>query len=163
VQTHAKSALQNANASLRAANQREAQANTEPRTANVEALRQSHLARRNFLKARQAVDDSFTLISENTLLKSPLPGLQPLRKDLLISALGYYQEFLRDAGDDPAVRSDLAGAYLRAGSIHAELGTLEEALTELDAARDLYRELVQNNTADHGLRVALAECDQTAG
>src|SRR5262249_53184737 len=118
VQTQANGALQKANASLKDANEREAQANSQLRTANALAQRQTDLARRNFLKARQAVDDSFTRISESTLLKSTLPGLQPLRKELLMSALAYYQEFLRDAGDDPSVKSDLAGAYLRGGSAH---------------------------------------------
>src|SRR5262249_43606617 len=126
-------------------------------------LRQSSLARRNFFKARQAVDDYFTRISESTLLKSPLPGLQPLRKELLESALRYYQGFLREAGDDPTVRSDLAAAYLRAGSINAELGSFEQALRELDAARDLYQELAQAHPGERGLRMALAECDQKAG
>src|SRR5262249_49680405 len=143
VQNRANRTLQDVNASLMAANMRESQANTDLRAANAEGLRQSSLARRNFLKARQAVGDSFTRISESRLLKSPLPGLQPLRKELLESALRYYQGFLTEAGDDPAVRSELAAAYLRAGSIHAEVGSLKEALDEWNTARDLYRELVQ--------------------
>jgi serine/threonine-protein kinase len=163
VQTRANHALWDVNASLRAANQREAQANAELRAANAEALRQSDLARRNFLKARQAVDDSFTRISESTLLKSPLPGLQPLRKELLESGLRYYQGFVREAGDDPTVRSELAAAYLRAGSINADLGSLEEALKQLSAARGLYQQLVAADAADRGRRIGLAECDQKAG
>ena len=45
--------------------------------------------------ARRAVDEYFVQVSENTLLKSPLPGLQPLRKQLLESALKYYKEFVQ--------------------------------------------------------------------
>jgi eukaryotic-like serine/threonine-protein kinase len=163
VQNRANHTLQDVNASLTAANERESQANTDLRAANAEVLRQSHIARRNFLKARQAVDDSFTRISESTLLKFPLPGLQPLRKELLESALRYYQGFLGEAGDDPAVRSELAAAYLRAGSINAEIGSLQAALKQLDAARDLYVELARADPTDRSLRTALAESDQKAG
>ena len=51
------------------------------------------------------------------LLKSPLPGLQPLRKQLLESALKYYQEFVRQGGDDPELQAELAQAYFRVGTI----------------------------------------------
>ena len=95
--------------------------------------------------------------------KSPLPGLQPLRKELLESALHYYQGFLREADDDPSVRSELAAAYFRAGSIHAEIGSFDEALNELNAARDLYKNLLTGNPSDRGLREALAGTYQAAG
>jgi serine/threonine-protein kinase len=163
MQTRANHTLRKVNDQLRAASERESLANASLRAANGEVVRQSQLARRNFLKARQAVDDSFTRISENALLKSPLPGLQPLRKELLESTLRYYQDFVGEAADDPAVRSELAAAYLRAGSIDAELGSYQDALKEFDSARELYQELVKVMPDDRGLRIALAECDQKAG
>ena len=58
----------------------------------AEAQRQRDLARTNFQLARRSVDESFVQVSENTLLKSPLPGFQELRRELLESALKYYQE-----------------------------------------------------------------------
>ncbi len=53
-------------------------------------------AEENFHQARQAVDDYFTFVSEETLLDQP--GLQPLRKKLLESARDYHQSFLRSRG-----------------------------------------------------------------
>src|SRR5262249_40051154 len=57
--------------------------------ANARTQEQRDLADRNFRRALRAVDDYLTQVSENRLLKSPLPGLQPLRKELLETALKY--------------------------------------------------------------------------
>ncbi len=45
-------------------------------------------AEANFRKAREAVDEYFTKVSQSKLLN--VPGLQPLRKELLESARNYY-------------------------------------------------------------------------
>ena len=76
--------------------QRQAQASA------LEADAQRQRAEANFAKARTAVDDSFTKISESQLLK--VAGMQPLRRELLQSALGFYEGFLKERGDDPGLR-----------------------------------------------------------
>jgi serine/threonine-protein kinase len=114
----------------------------------TEAQRQRDAADENARKARQAVNDYFTTVSENTLLKSPLPGLQPLRKDLLQSALTYYQDFVRQNADDPALRSDLAATYLRLGKITEQIGSKGEARQLLEKALTLYRELADAQPGD---------------
>jgi serine/threonine-protein kinase len=129
----------------------------------AEAQRQRDLARTNFQVARRAVDENFVQVSENTLLKSPLPGLQPLRKQLLESALKYYQQFLRLGGDDPAVRAELAQAYSRVGSITAEIGTPTEALASFEQARDLYQALAQADRQDASFRGDLARIHRGIG
>jgi serine/threonine protein kinase len=78
--------------------------------ANSRIQEQRNLADRNFRQALQAVDDYFTQVSENTLLKSPLPGLQPLRKELLETAVKYYQAFVEEHREDPVLRAELAAA-----------------------------------------------------
>ncbi len=103
----------------------------DTRRVEAEAERQraeSNLAesRENLALARKAVDDSFTKISESSLLN--VPGLRPLRKELLESSLGFYEEFSKRArGTDPTVVADLAGARYRVGRIQSELGVLIEA------------------------------------
>ena len=62
-------------------------------------------AKANLARARAAVDDYLTTISESRLLNSPLPGLQPLRKELLITALRYYEDFVSRHQDDPGSAS----------------------------------------------------------
>jgi serine/threonine protein kinase/tetratricopeptide (TPR) repeat protein len=88
--------------------------------AEEEANRQRDEAQANFRKAREAVDKYFTLVSEEQLLDMPL--LQDFRKKLLETALGAYQEFLSQKGDDPLVLADLAAAHFRVAQIMFRIG-----------------------------------------
>ena len=67
----------------------QAEAMAQQRLEAEKAARKEAMA--NFRKARQAVDEYFTLISQSNLLD--VPGLQPLRKQLLEAARKYYEAF----------------------------------------------------------------------
>jgi tetratricopeptide (TPR) repeat protein len=121
----------------------------------TEADAQRQQAEANFAKARSAVDESFTKISESQLLA--VPGMQPLRRELLSSALGFYEGFVQEHGDDPTVRAGLASAFLRLGKIHRELSELQAATESFQKARELFEPLVQANPAGPELSDALAE------
>jgi eukaryotic-like serine/threonine-protein kinase len=105
---------------------------SEERRADAEA---------SLAQARGAVDDYLTTVSESTLLRSPAPGLQPLRRRLLEAALRYYQDFAQRHGEDRALRADLAAATARVGEITAEIGSRDEAIAVLGRAEGLYKEL----------------------
>jgi serine/threonine-protein kinase len=126
--------------------------------ANARTQEQRDLAQKNFHKARQAVDQYLTTVSESTLLKSPVPGLQPLRKELLELALAYYVAFLEQQGDDPALQADVAVAYLRVGRITSEIGSQTEALAAVRHARDVYQTLSRSRPEDAALPSELAKC-----
>jgi serine/threonine-protein kinase len=128
-----------------------ARANAQIEQQRQEAERQRQLAGENFRDARQAVDEYLTRVSEDRLLKSPLPGLQPLRKELLQLALKYYQGFARRRGDDSGLRAELAAAQLRMGTITAQVGSKEQALEILRTAVTLYEALEQDAAARRGL------------
>jgi serine/threonine-protein kinase len=119
--------------------------NRQIRVASAEAHRQRDLARSNFQMARQAVDDYFVQVSENKLLKSDQQGLQPLREELLKSDLKYYQEFVRQTGDDPEVRAELAHAYFRVANITLETGSTGEARMAYLRAQELYQAISQTH------------------
>jgi hypothetical protein len=85
---------------------------------------QTNAARR---KAHQAVNDYFAEVSQNKLLVRP--GLQPLRRDLLETALGYYQDFLREHGDDPATREEIAETTYRVAELSGQVKSKEESST----------------------------------
>ncbi len=91
------------NAELAAANRRETEA------------RQQADAR--FREAQGAVNEFFIDISESKELLKKQPGTRALRKRLLEKARDYYEGFLRDRGDDPAVRAEAAAAYYRLAEI----------------------------------------------
>ena len=108
----------------------------EAEASTAEALLKKQEAEMNFGLARKAVDDSFTKISESTLVN--IPGLRPLRRELLESALSFYEDFLRRKGDDPSILADLAATQFRVGQILAELGEQEKASAALRRAVELY-------------------------
>jgi tetratricopeptide (TPR) repeat protein len=113
-------------------------------------------AESHFAKARKAVDDYFTKVSESQLLQ--VPGLQPLRRDLLQSALTFYQDFLKERGDDPALRGELAAAYLRVGKIRSEMREADEARKAYEQARALYEALTKAAPESVEWRHGLAQC-----
>jgi tetratricopeptide (TPR) repeat protein len=119
-----------------------------------EARFERYRADENFQAAREAVDDSFTKISESALLNAP--GLQPLRKQLLQDALKYYQRFAQRLGQEPGLQADLAATYVRLSKITSQIGTHDEALKFAQLARDTYESLVALQPANIGLRHELA-------
>jgi tetratricopeptide (TPR) repeat protein len=111
-------------------------------------------AEQSFLQARKAVDDYFTIVSESKLLN--VPGLQPLRKELLDSALKYYQGFIRDRGGDRSVRAELAATNYRVALISATVGSKDEALAAYHRALSLYEELARDHPGEVRYQTDLA-------
>lgn len=105
---------------LAEANAREAERQRVRAEQNAaEASRQRKSAEENFRRAREAVNEYFTLVSESTLLEQP--SLEPLRKDLLDAALRYSEGFMRQHADDPELQAELAAANFRIAQInHAQ-------------------------------------------
>src|SRR5206468_4179337 len=97
----------------------------------------------NLRQARQAVDEYYTAVSESDLLN--VPGLQPLRRKLLNSALKYYQGFLAQRQDDARAHGDVAAAFLRVGRLTHAVGSQQEALQACQKACALYEELVSQD------------------
>jgi serine/threonine-protein kinase len=141
---------------LRAANER-------VREQRDEARKQRELAQEGFRQARQAVDEYFTRVSENTLLDSPVPGMQPLRKELLETALQYYRGFQARSREDPTLRAELARAVYRVGRINETIGTSAEALAAYEEARSLGEHLVRDHPAESAMQFDLARANRCAG
>ncbi len=114
--------------------------------ANSRTEKQRQVAEANYRRARQAVDEYFTRVSESKLLD--VPGLQPLRKELLEAALKYYQDFLRERGDDRAVRAESAAAYFRAADVTRLIGSHDEAMALYRSSFDLYEALVREHSRE---------------
>jgi tetratricopeptide (TPR) repeat protein len=127
------------------------------------AREQRRLAEENFRLARRAVDEYFIQVSENTLLDTPVPGMQPLRKELLQTALRYYREFQALHHDDPSLRAELARACYRIGYIEHDVGTTEQALTAFEEARSLGESLIREDPADLAIRYDLARSARSVG
>jgi serine/threonine protein kinase len=132
-------------------------------SAEAEALEQEGIAQANFDKARQTVDLYFTQVSENKLLKSPLPGMQPLRQELLSAALKYYREFADEHGDDPRLQADLAAAYLHMGVISDRIDSVEKSLPLLQKALEIFERLERDNPSEFTAQADLAETECELG
>ena len=94
----------------------------------------------NFRMARRAVDESFTVVSESKLFD--VPGMQPVRKQLLEASLRYYTGFVDQSGQDPRVRAELAATLLRVSQVYMQndrtddgVHTLARALAIIDDLR----------------------------
>jgi eukaryotic-like serine/threonine-protein kinase len=123
--------------------------------------RERSKAESNFRRGRSAVDEYFTTISESKLLD--VPGLQPLRKELLESAQRYYQDFLRDRGEDRSVRAEAAAALFRVAQVTGLIARAEDAVRIYRQAIALYRDLVLAQPQNMNYRNALAFCRSSLG
>jgi serine/threonine-protein kinase len=133
------------------------QANARIDRERAEAQKQRDRADASFQKAQKAVDDYLIQVSENTLLNSPLPGLQPLRKELLRTALKYYGDFVAEHQDDPTLRAQLARAHARAGKLGVMLGSEADGYSSLRQARELLEKLGQDQPERTEHRTELAD------
>ena len=101
------------------AGERESKLRVKTEQALADAETQRQRAEANFAKARAAVDDYLTRVSESEL--TPGAGHAAVAAhELLVSARGFYEDFLKEHGDDPSIRAGLASAYLRVGKIADE-------------------------------------------
>jgi serine/threonine-protein kinase len=110
-----------------------------------DADRERSRAEANFRSAWTAVDDYLTKVSQERILD--VPGLQPLRKELVETALGYYREFIKQHENDPDLRSELADAYERVGMITDLIGSRPEAMSAHQEALNLRLTLVSRHPA----------------
>ena len=90
-------------------------------------------AEANLQKARKAVDEYFTMVSESTLLD--VPGLQPLRKDMLEAALRFYRGFAQERTDDPAALSTRANRAPRPELAPVTIATRPSRRNEMSGSR----------------------------
>jgi serine/threonine-protein kinase len=118
-------------------------------------------AEANFRQARAAVGEYFTKVRESTLLD--VPGLQPLRKELLESARKYYERFLAQRGDDPTVRAEAAATYYRLALLTQLIGSQDGAVALHRKALGLYEELVRAHPGLVRFQSDLAICCDTLG
>jgi tetratricopeptide (TPR) repeat protein len=101
-------------------------------------------AQENFRQAFQAVQD-FMRVSG---VLGKVPGAQPVQRELLTAVLKYLQEFVKQHGDDPNLRSELAEAYFGAGRTFSTLGKKTEAGEHYRHALALYQELGRDRPDD---------------
>jgi serine/threonine protein kinase len=118
-------------------------------------------AEASFREARNAVDQFFTKVSEDTLLNQP--GMQRLRNDLLEKTLEYDKRFLAQREHDPGVKEELAATLFRMGRIEEMLKAPDQAVPYFEQAREIQRQLVDESPRDAKRIEALAATENALG
>ena len=109
-------------------------------TAANERERQAKLkAEENFKLARSAVDRYHTNVSEEVILNEP--GMQPLRKKLLEAAREFYDKFVQERGNDPAMRGELGKATFRLAQITGDIDSDKNAIALYEQAAKIFEAL----------------------
>ena len=127
------------------------------------ARQREELARKeaeaNFMMAQTAVDEYFTNVSENTLLKEQdVLDNRRLRGTLLRKSQQYYQQFVNQRSGDPTLRRQLANAYFRVGIVTQEIGSPEQAVASFRSALAIWEKLAASAPNDEELQVRLGDC-----
>jgi serine/threonine-protein kinase len=105
-----------------------------------EAVTRAAEAEDRFRLAHQVVKDFTTQVGDPGVLEAH--DLDPLRRDLLLKAEGYYQKFLERRGHDPALRREQAQAVAGLADIVRQTRAPEDALAVYGRALALYEELL---------------------
>ncbi len=127
----------------REAKEEQAKLRKEAEDALRDAKTQHARAEANFARARAVVNDYFTRVSESQLLQ--VPGMQPLRAELLDSARKFYEDFAKERTDDPELIAELAATFDRIGLLHADLGNKVEGRKAYEQAIERYESLLKLN------------------
>ncbi len=130
------------------------------------ALEAESLARQdadtNLQTARQAVDDYFTVVSDSPLLDAP--GLEPLRKQLLETALSYNRDFIEKHTEDPNLQADVAAAQIRVAEItYLVGGSSDEWFPHVREGVDIIARLIEEHRDTPEVQARLAKIHLSIG
>jgi len=91
----------------------------------AESRRQYDRAEESSRDARRAVEEMLGEVAEERL--KDIPEMEPVQRALLEKAAAFYEKFLEERGDDPALREEAARAYSRLGLINMRLNRIPES------------------------------------
>jgi tetratricopeptide (TPR) repeat protein/tRNA A-37 threonylcarbamoyl transferase component Bud32 len=113
-------------------------------------------AEHNFRQARRLVDAFYTRAFVERVFARP--GLETVHREMFRDLLGYYRDFLRQRGDDPSLRADLAEACYRVACLSTEQGDRADAIEAFRQAESLFQTALDRNPADRDARLKRAAC-----
>ena len=130
------------------------------RAAHRQAVEAREQAYANFQMARDTLDQMLTRLATGLAGE---PRMVQLRRTLLEDALKFYQQFVQRKGDDPALRYDLARAYLRVGQIYMWCGEYNKVLAPAEQALVMLDELARQHPTEPRYRVGMLEAHSRLG
>jgi serine/threonine protein kinase len=127
----------------------------------VEKQRQTDRANANLAKAHKAVQNYLLETAQDPRLEEA--DLLPLRKNLLATAVPFFEEFLQQKEGDPALDYDRARAYYMLALVREELDERQQALADYEQAQAIFARLVGDFPALPVERQLLAYSHNAAG
>jgi serine/threonine-protein kinase len=118
-------------------------------------------ADRNFALIQKALEETTTRIADNRRLKEA--DFHGLRKELLATAVPFYQELAAQRGGDAKLEAARGQTYLRLAKVRGEMGRIDDALADLGQAEKLFRKLLARDPGGVELCRGLAECRMATG
>jgi serine/threonine-protein kinase len=143
------------------AKMQEASAKEDAQTQRDTAVTQKKRADDNLANARKAVEDYLNKVTDHPRLKEH--NLRGLRKELLKTAVPYYEDFVRQKADDHGLEAERGRVYLKLAVIRAELGEKEQAVREYKMAREIFGRLADAHPDVPAYREELANCHYSVG
>jgi tetratricopeptide (TPR) repeat protein/tRNA A-37 threonylcarbamoyl transferase component Bud32 len=98
-------------------------------------------AEQNFLRAKGAVDFMLSRVGQERL--AHVPQMVKIRRELLESALVFYQDFQKEKGNDPSIRWESGRAQQRVADIYQMLGKPVPAQKAYENALVLFSDLMR--------------------
>ncbi len=111
-----------------------------------EALRQQRRADQRLEQAFQAVERYLTQVAGNLRLRQS--NFLTLRRDLLLSAVPFYESFVTEKPGDARLELSQAKAYLKLGHLYGDLGEVTKALANYQQAEAIGRRLAAQDPDD---------------
>ena len=121
---------------------------------NPLAQASAELANKRLRMARSAVDDYVRKIANDPNLAT-FGDLFPLRRDLLASVRGFYDEFVKQEGDDEELQFERGKAYTQLAFIVAEIESREAAESYHEEAEGIFRRLQKRDPGNLEYRRSL--------
>jgi eukaryotic-like serine/threonine-protein kinase len=118
---------------------------TEAEAREKEAEARAH-AERNFHDTRRLLDDIAEIAAVEMEADTDIPTI---RRKLLQSALGYYEDFLRHHHDNKLTHEELLRGHTRVATILEAIGRPKDAQVVLDQAINIYLTTEDGETAFH--------------
>jgi tetratricopeptide (TPR) repeat protein len=118
------------------------------------AVAEQDRAEAHYVRARQVLDQLTQLGVE----MSNRQGMAETSRNILEQALTFYEGFLQERSDDPAVQLDTGRACQRAALINQQLGRMDVAEPTLRRGIKILDELIEQESHNTDARKSLADC-----
>jgi tetratricopeptide (TPR) repeat protein len=125
------------------------------------AVSQKGKAQANFELARDAVDKYLNKVTNNPKLKEK--DFFQLRKELLETAVPFYQKFVEERSDDPELESARGRAYHRLALVRGVMGETEAAQADYEEMRVIFSKLAADFPSVVAYRQDLAASHNNLG